>query len=258
MPRMITSAVVEDVRGSLGGITFSSWKGVGRLQRKTSPPSGPSSEYQAHLRTVISEVSKRWHNTLTQAQRDGWEDYAKKQGSAADSKDIDETGIQNVIPNNRKIMSGYHAFVMNNSTIQAARLSFPVAYVDDVPVSAPPNPPTNFVCQCRSIGGINVIVGTWVDPVGVATPPPNVAFIRPWLVSYDAGVHKQILLYVPLGIQGGALTNIRIAGGQTTQVGKKPGHYLCQLDCIDIYGQKSPPSNVSQMEVTSDLCPAFP
>ncbi len=258
MPRLITSAILEDIRDSLGVMTFSSWKGVGRLQRKPSQAPNPCSEQQSLLRAVFAQASKRWHSTLSQAQRDGWEEYARKQGSAADSKDIDEAGTQNVIPNNRKVMSGYNSFVMNNSTIQVVRVFFPVAWVDDAPTQPPPNPPTDFACECRSIGGINLIRGDWTDPLGIPGPPPNVAFIRPWILSLDSGVHRQILLYVPIGIQGGALTNVRIAGGQTTVIGNVPGHYLCQLDCIDIYGQKSPPSNVSLTEVTRGLCPVFP
>lgn len=67
--------LVSEIRGSVGGTTFSR-NPAGQIIRQRSNPVNPNSSRQQTVRTVLATISNRWGNILTQAQRDAWDTYA--------------------------------------------------------------------------------------------------------------------------------------------------------------------------------------
>ena len=66
---------VLDARGSIGGQTASRNR-FGNYLRARTTPVNPRSSKQNKVRAVVQYLAQYWSNTLTQAQRDGWEVYA--------------------------------------------------------------------------------------------------------------------------------------------------------------------------------------
>ena len=95
---------------------------------------------------------------------------------------------------------------------------------------------------CPDIPGVHQL--EWCDP----TDAPVGSKIRIWTLSYDAGVHKQHVATVALGVEKWIPTTVRVAGGREVPIASVPGHYLFQLDCISSNGNQSPPSNTVECE----------
>ena len=66
---------VTDIRGSIGGTTFSRSK-AGNYARGRVKPVNPCSNVQETRRTAISHLSRYWALTLDAAERTGWNQYA--------------------------------------------------------------------------------------------------------------------------------------------------------------------------------------
>lgn len=61
--------------GSLGGIVASHNRG-GPYFRRRAVPTNPNSDRQAAVRSLFTSAVQSWQETLTDAQRQGWRDYA--------------------------------------------------------------------------------------------------------------------------------------------------------------------------------------
>lgn len=66
---------VHDIRGSIGGTVFSKNRSGNYIRARVTPVN-PQSQRQNVMRAVTQDLSQRWSNVLTQAQRDEWEVYA--------------------------------------------------------------------------------------------------------------------------------------------------------------------------------------
>lgn len=71
----IINPIWGEMRGSLGGITFSRNKG-GNYARLRAKPTDPSSAAQMNMRTAMNNVSRVWSQFLTEEQRNAWNEYA--------------------------------------------------------------------------------------------------------------------------------------------------------------------------------------
>jgi len=71
-----TNGNISNIKGSIGENIFSSNKGKCYMRSKGKTHSNPQSANQSKQRNRVSEVSKYWNDTLTQAQRDTWIAYA--------------------------------------------------------------------------------------------------------------------------------------------------------------------------------------
>ena len=69
------SAIITQGSGSLGGMTLSRNKG-GMYLRARAIPTNPGSSAQTLVRNAMTEASTAWADTLTQTQRDAWDNYA--------------------------------------------------------------------------------------------------------------------------------------------------------------------------------------
>jgi hypothetical protein len=69
------SPIFSSVSGSIKGITFSKNRG-GQYVKGRSSPTNPNTTQQQTIRTILSDLSNLWVNTLSQADRNKWADYA--------------------------------------------------------------------------------------------------------------------------------------------------------------------------------------
>lgn len=70
-----TSAIAATGSGSIGGATASHNRG-GQYFRRRAIPVNPSTAQQQAVRGYFSACQAAWNNTLTAAQRSGWDSYA--------------------------------------------------------------------------------------------------------------------------------------------------------------------------------------
>jgi len=73
---LVESAIVGRGSGSIGGMTWSRNRG-GMYIRARATPTNPNSTYQQTVRSAAALLAAMWSNTLTKAQRDGWDLYAE-------------------------------------------------------------------------------------------------------------------------------------------------------------------------------------
>ncbi len=113
---LVNPALLGEVRGSAGGITFSRNRG-GAYIRKRSKPVNPNTQRQVDARNRVADLSIRWSLDLTQDQRDAWDEYAQN------------------VPSSNKIgeainLTGQNWYVASN----ALRLQAGLTRVDDAPI----------------------------------------------------------------------------------------------------------------------------
>lgn len=246
MARIWLSEIANDIRGSIANHTYSIWKGLNYIREKAASISNPCSADQSNVRAKTTQSSRRWYDTLTQGQRDLWNEYA----GALTPKEGDGGGTRQVIPDNRGVMSGFNVYVAINLWAYTGDITTLITFIDDAPVGIDaPNAPTTFACIwdvptcCPTF--------TWVDPLGALVGTR----IRLWGVSLDGGAHRQLMTTITLGDETAAACQIRGALGNIFNVRDLPGHYLFQIDAIGPNGQKSPPSNVCALTVPAGCTP---
>lgn len=69
-----TPTIAGEIRGSIGAITFATNRG-GAYMRLRVIPVNPNTPAQSLLRTLLADLGTQWVDQLTQAQRDGWNQY---------------------------------------------------------------------------------------------------------------------------------------------------------------------------------------
>lgn len=72
---LFKSQLVTQASGSIGGATFTRTRS-GMVLRARAMPVNPASQYQQAIRSAQSVISTDWQATLTDLQREGWENYA--------------------------------------------------------------------------------------------------------------------------------------------------------------------------------------
>jgi hypothetical protein len=120
MAIVILGGGVAAASGSVGGVVYSRNK-AGAYIRNRSIPINPGSARQQTVRFAVSQLSTRWVETLTAAQRAAWETYAEN------------VQLPNPLGQSRNV-GGLAMYVRSN----APRVGFPVlgsalAIVDDAP-----------------------------------------------------------------------------------------------------------------------------
>lgn len=65
---------VAEMRGSTAGTTYTRTK-AGSIARQRVKPAQPNTSYQIDQRSIITELSQAWSQTLTQSQRDAWTEF---------------------------------------------------------------------------------------------------------------------------------------------------------------------------------------
>jgi len=75
MANILLGAMVSDIRGSVGGVTFSRGAG-GQIARTRVKPVNPATAAQGQRRSLVAQFGDAWSSVLTQVYRDGWNDWA--------------------------------------------------------------------------------------------------------------------------------------------------------------------------------------
>lgn len=73
---IFTSTIVAQASGSIGGLTFSRNRG-GKYIRSRATPTNPNTTFQQAVRGFLSDLTSKWNDLLTQAERDAWDLYAE-------------------------------------------------------------------------------------------------------------------------------------------------------------------------------------
>lgn len=117
MAKFLLGPVVAEARGQLGGTVFSRNR-FGAYGRNNSSPVNPNTVPQQEQRSAFTQATQRWRDTLTDAQRQAWKEYAIG------------TPLRDVF-GNTQIMPGNVMYVrFNQRTIRAGGVP-----VDDAPVT---------------------------------------------------------------------------------------------------------------------------
>lgn len=152
---------VTDMRGSISGNTYTRTK-AGAMTRARVKPTNPQSEAQLEQRSILTELSTYWAQTLTQAQRDGWNEF----GVAFPS-----TNKLGAVIN----LAGFNAFQRCNGALMAAGLAILNAAPADQDVS---ELQTLAVTMNVGAGASNITwtaTGTLTDDVLVIRSTPGIS-----------------------------------------------------------------------------------
>lgn len=202
-----TTAIIGDIRGSVGNLTFARNQGGLYVRNRAGPPDNPT-QAQTDCRDAMSILSKHWSDNLSDQQRADWRSYA----------------AQHPRPNqwgDETLSNGYTAFIRHNFT--PTRIALPGVTFEDAPAAAPLpipiqtmtasagpdrvtislnpdnyDPPDKFITLALSISiqqdpGINFFAGPWalwsltlwfgfwtIDPWTFPIPAPLVQGQKLW------------------------------------------------------------------------------
>ena len=236
MARIKLGAILSDIRGELQNGVYSIWKtGVHYIRNIAPVISNPHSTDQAYIRFLMSEYSKDWFDTLTEAQRENWNDWAQTKPGQGNG----DGGIYNIIKGNNGIMSGFNAFIMANQWLSSAGCgAVTAAPIGVTPPSAPRNVAASYLDPDVTV--------TWIAPDTVKAG----ARVRIWLYHRQQLIHKQLVQSAAYDDLTADITNVKGANGDSVAIADYLGDYLIQMDCVDPDGTKGPPSNTCAVEVT--------
>jgi hypothetical protein len=147
MALMKFGSLATDVRGSVGGLTFSKNR-FGHYVRGRVKPVNPHSERQDNIRATMSSMRNIWDGTLTAEQRTAWNLYASK------------VSIQNKVGESVNA-TGYNQWCRTNVQLVYAGL----ARVDNAPIdfSLAEQDPTLAVITTISDGKVAVYFDRLLD-----------------------------------------------------------------------------------------------
>jgi len=239
MARIKLGPNVTDIRGTVKEVVYSVWKaGVHYIRSKAGIISNPQSAQQELIRSLMTLASKAWYDTLTDANRNNWNEFA----AGLEPQEGDAGGILNLIPQNRGIMSGMNAYCMCYTMVRRCAISLPGTFNNSPLGQTPPSQVTGLAAAWVP----NDVVITWTDPETVIED----SMIRIWMRSHQPMAHRQLLACVALAAETHSAEYIRMANGALVAFLMAPGRYLVQADCIQPNGLKSPPSGVARVTVT--------
>lgn len=182
------SAIVNQLRGKLGGSVFNKSKNAFTLQKKQQQPKG-SRGFQSEVRNFFAKFQRTW-KTITASQRTQWG------VTASNNPTRDRFG-------NQTILSGYNQYVKANMLAEYCNAVAPAT-----PYTSPAPP---FVVHSMSLGQVVFSIS------GTGVPQINANPSVDWdITSSDYGYIFDISLPVSMGVTAyhGRFTNV--SGGLTT------------------------------------------
>lgn len=257
MARVTPSALIDDIKGSVGGVTFSSWKGLTYVKAKAKSVRNPATQAQVQVRNGMAFFSRRYFDTLSDVQRAGWDILAQEQASAERSDQVQGGFGQRVIPKRQFQRSGYNWYIAINvrllKEIGAGHFAAPI---DDAPIGQTP-PSQAVITSVIYDSGVGNFSLTAVAPQTFGDADqvkcalwvlPNYAYAREQAV-YEAGNPAEAIGPVDIDvlyIQRAVLTEPL-----------PDGIYSFQMDAVGIQnGLFSPPSEI--VKVRAKFVPAPP
>lgn len=247
MAKIVLSALLSDIRGSLGGSTFANWKGQAYMRNKALAVSNPHTAAQALVRASFSARVAGW-KILTFAERAAWEEYAQSRGSASWWEDM--VGSQGLIPGKGRLLSGLNAFIGVNALL--SRSGYATITAAPLPLTAIETP---------QLSNVAYGVGPPIAVTGDATTVENLAATSRVLywARYEQAAGHAYIFAVSADESPGApladtfsLENIRVGHGENLQevpISVAPGDYAFQCMLVDDGGHFSPASNIERVVV---------
>ena len=229
MARITLGPNVTDIRGKFGSIVYSIWK-TGRqyMRQAANVINNPHSTNQMAIRDRLTLLSKRWYDTLDDAKRAGWNDWALTKPGMGNG----DGGVLTVIKGNGGIMSGFNAYILANQWLN----TIGQAIVDDAPLGlTPPSAPT-LVSATWNVDRLDLI---WTAPITMKAD----AKVRLWIAHRNQLLHKQFVWAEDALLLTRSLYFALGSGGAAVLVKDYPGEYILQMDAVDIDGTKSPGGN---------------
>ncbi|MBA7653086.1 hypothetical protein ES703_60928 [subsurface metagenome] len=143
MARITPSALVDDIKGSIGGVTFSSWKGMSYVKAKAKSVRNPATADQLEIRNAMTFFSRRYYDDLTDDQRGAWDQYAQEVAGAERSDKVQGGFGSRVVPVRQFNRSGYNWFIaINVVLVKILGFVHYAAPIDDAPLGqTPPSTP---------------------------------------------------------------------------------------------------------------------
>ncbi len=143
MARITPSALVDDIKGSVGGVTFSSWKGCSYVKAKAKSVRNPATAAQLEVRNAMTVFSRRFFDDLTDDQRAAWDQYAQETAGAERSDKVQGGFGSRVVPQRQFNRSGYNWFIaINVALVNILGFVHYAAPIDDAPLGqTPPSTP---------------------------------------------------------------------------------------------------------------------
>ncbi len=143
MARITPSALVDDIKGSVGGVTFASWKGITIVRSKARSVRNPATADQLLIRRALAFYSKRYFDDLTDAQRAAWDQYAQEVASAERSDQVQGGFGKRVVPQRQFQKSGHGWYISINVGMTRRFGTFnPGTFMDEAPLGqTPPSQP---------------------------------------------------------------------------------------------------------------------
>lgn len=181
MPRVVLSGLLQDIRGSMGGSTFSAWKGLNYLRNKAVSVANPNTDNQAKLRANFAESVADWKG-LTPVQRALWEEFAQSLKVAPGKNQV--VGNSGIIPEKGKTMSGMNAFIGVNQHLEG---------VDAPRVLVPPINPQQDAVIITVAPNYNAVTGC-IELEFAAQPKPYALnkTLEVWVKGWWGGAHSYI------------------------------------------------------------------
>lgn len=233
-------ALISDIRGKLQNGVYSLAKGgVHYVKNIPASVTNPNSTDQALVRNLLQLASKKWYNTLTPAQRVGWEELAQNLAGLASEGN---GGVLNLVPPIGMKGSGLNAYVAFHTRAWAAGLFG--AWVDDAPLgevqpTAPMSPSLGYAAGNLSVG--------WIDPI-ISDASAKIAI---WVYSHQRLYHRQIVGYYDLASSPAVITTARAAlGGWIPFVDSEEFEMVVQLQTINPSGWASTGSQTVEVVCT--------
>lgn len=232
MARIKLGAIISDIRGTLQNGVYSLAKGgVHYVKNIPASVNNPHSEDQALVRSTIQVASKRWYDTLTADQRNGWNELAQVLSGLAKEGN---GGVLSLVPPIGMDGSGLNAYVGFFTRSAAAGLIG--SFSDDAPIGeTQPTPPAYPSASYDGLTGYLTV--NWTDP---ATADAG-AKIAVWVASHQKIYHKQIVAYNDLLLLTDDIAAARGAKGKWIPFQKtKPFEMIIQLQTVNPSGWASP------------------
>lgn len=181
MAKVIGTPSVSAIYGSAGDTTYVRWNSkINYLKAKTHIVNQPNTARQTAVKDALATYATLWKETLTTAQRDLWEAYAKQIATKAPSPG----GMRDLIRGQSGRGRGFHAFISTSMLLDSAGL----AHRDEPPLSDTPPPCIDtFACVWDNVD--NEIDISWVQPTG----SDDSEYVRIWIRSPQNLFHKQII-----------------------------------------------------------------
>jgi hypothetical protein len=227
MAKVTLGALINSLKGSIGEMVFSTWKGKPYVRSKAQTISNPQSADQTDVRSRIAECAKYWAATLTPSQRSEWEAYALTIPAPT-------SGPGDIIKPGKGPFSGFTAFVRNNLNMFISGQCALGTFQEIAPIGTPqPDAPT-------------AVAAAWNSPnLAISWTPGTVP--GAYVVTWAKGVrsfHAQITNVTAVGSGISQATNVNVAGGASIPLTTVRDYASMQVIAYDNLGQPSNPSVV--------------